>query len=89
MNDIFVNGFNQLTQANSTLDPEWPACLGCAVVERSLAKVGMTRTKQCDRCFEKYCWDGTVYDGPTGIVDLPLLLDPMLSFAGWSETHEF
>lgn len=89
IDDIFVNGFNQLTQGNGTLDEEWPACLGCAVIDRSLDKVGMTRTKQCESCFEKYCWDGTVYEGEVGVVDLPLVLDPSLSFAEWSETHDF
>jgi lysophospholipase len=89
MNDIFENGFNQITQGNSTLDPEWPQCLGCAVVERSLAKVGMSRTKQCESCFQKYCWDGTVYEGEVGVVDLPLVLDPSLSFAEWNKTHDF
>jgi lysophospholipase len=89
IDDIFENGFNQITQGNGTLDEEWPACLGCAVIDRSLEKVGMTRTKQCESCFEKYCWDGTVYEGPVGVVDLPLVLDPSLSFAEWIETHNF
>jgi hypothetical protein len=43
MDDIFLNGFNQLTQGNGTLDHEWPICLGCAAIERSLEKVGMER----------------------------------------------
>lgn len=87
--DILLNGLNQVTQGNGTIDEEWPACLGCAVIDRSLAKVNMSRTAQCESCFEKYCWDGTVYDGEVGIVDLPLLLDPTLSFAEWNMTHDF
>ena len=89
IDDIFENGFNQLTQGNGTLDKEWPACLGCAVIDRSLEKVGMTRTKQCESCLEKYCWDGKVYKGKVGVVDIPLVLDPSLSFAVWNETHDF
>jgi lysophospholipase len=89
MHEIYTNGFNQVTQGNGTLDKEWPACLGCAAIDRSLAKVGMSRTAQCDQCFEKYCWDGTVYDGEVGIVDLSLVLDPSLSFAEWLTTNPF
>jgi len=58
-------------------------------VERSLTKVGLKRTKQCESCFEKYCWDGKVYEGDVGVVDLSLALDPGVSFAEWNKTHDF
>ena len=89
MDDIFDNGFAQMTQGNGTLDHEWAACLGCAVIDRSLEKVGMERTKQCESCLQRYCWDGKVYEGEVGVVDLPLLLDPGVSFAEWNMTHDF
>ena len=38
MNDIFINSFNLVTPGNGTLDKEWPICLGCAAIERSLEK---------------------------------------------------
>lgn len=103
LNDIFVNSFNQLTQGNGTLDVEWAQCLGCATVDRSVARVGMQRTKQCQSCMERYCWDGiSVPDkvaGPPGGTyeatdhawanDLEMLLQPGISWAEWNATHEY
>jgi lysophospholipase len=87
MNDIFVNGFNQLTQGNGILDQEWPICLGCAAIERSLEKAGMETPEQCKRCFKRYCWDGNSVDVATGIVDLSLVLDPGLGYVQWLDEH--
>lgn len=89
MNDIFVNGFNLVTQVNGTLDKDWPVCLGCAAVETSLKRVGMDTPRQCRRCFEKYCWDGKSDDRETGIVDLKLVLDPKLGYAQWLDEHPY
>ena len=86
MYEIFDNGFNAFTQGNGTLDSEWPECLGCAVVERSLEKVGLRRTKQCEKCFERYCWDGTYDDRVPEILDPSLPLVPGLSYAEWNAT---
>jgi lysophospholipase len=87
MDDIFTNGFAQLTQGNGTLDHEWPVCLGCAAIERSLEKVGMKRPEQCNKCFKKYCWDGNSVDYEVGIVDPTLVLNHKLGYAEWLETH--
>jgi lysophospholipase len=87
MNDIFVNGFNQLTQGNGTLDKEWPVCLGCAAIERSLEKAGMETPEQCKACFKRYCWNGNSIDTVGGIVDLSLVLDPSLGYQEWLEEH--
>jgi lysophospholipase len=89
MNDIFVNGFNQLTQGNGTLDQEWPICLGCAAIERSLERAGMETPEQCRRCFKRYCWDGNSVDIETGIVDLSLVLDPGLGYVQWLDEHPY
>ena len=86
MYEIFDNSFNAFTQGNGTLDHEWSACLGCAVVERSLEKLGMRRTRQCERCFKKHCWDGTYDEREPGILDPSLPLAPGLSFAEWNAT---
>lgn len=86
MYEIFDNSFNAFTQGNGMLDDEWSACLGCAVVERSLEKLGMRRTRQCERCFKKHCWDGTYDDREPGTLDPSLLLAPGLSFAEWNAT---
>jgi len=90
VNELFENSFNQITQGNGTLDAEWPVCLGCAAIERSLAKVGLNRTAQCQRCFDRYCWDGTAEEEwGNVVVDPPLVLDPELSFAEWKKTNPF
>ncbi|KUJ11335.1 FabD/lysophospholipase-like protein [Mollisia scopiformis] len=85
-NEIFVNSFNQITQGNGTLDSEWTTCLGCAVIDRSLSALGMPRTRQCEKCMDKYCWDGTVDDVEPEIMDPPLMLYPNISFAEWNAT---
>ncbi len=100
MNEIFVNSFNILTQGNLTLDGEWAQCLGCAAIDRSAARIGMQRTLQCERCMERYCWDGVSEPdkiaGPEGgrypvseIVDLEMVLNPDVSFAEWNATNPF
>jgi len=90
MDDIFLNGFNQLTQGNGTLDHEWPICLGCAAIERSLEKAGMDTPEQCRRCFKKYCWDGNVMDEKeVGVVNPTLVLDHKLGYLEWLAEHEY
>jgi lysophospholipase len=56
------NGYHVTTRENSTLDEEWPACLGCAIIQREVERRGQEPTEQCRRCFERYCWDGAVAD---------------------------
>ena len=87
--DIMVNSFDIVTQGNGTLDAEWPACLGCAAIDRSLVRVGMQRTKQCEACMKKYCWDGTEDDVAPGVVDPSLALQPDLGFVEWRMSHDF
>lgn len=47
--------------ANSsmTTDPEWPACLACAVVDRARERAGEARSGVCESCFARYCWSGS------------------------------
>ena len=89
VNQIYVNSFNLLTQGNGTLSSDWVSCIGCAVIDRSLSKVGMERTEQCEACFANHCWDGVEDNSPVGVVDLPLALDPGLSFEVWNQTNPF
>jgi lysophospholipase len=86
MSVILTNGFNYVTQGNSTLDKEWPECLGCAAIDRSLTKVGMERTEQCQRCMTRYCWDGVEDNSNPGVLDLSLRLKPDLSYAEWNKS---
>ena len=52
--DIATQGY----PANSgvTSDPEWPACLACAVVDRARYRANETRSGVCVTCFARYCW---------------------------------
>ncbi|KAH7909777.1 lysophospholipase catalytic domain-containing protein [Hygrophoropsis aurantiaca] len=46
---------------NSTavIDPEWPACLACAIVDRARNRTGTARSGICATCMDRYCWDGS------------------------------
>lgn len=58
--DLMIeNGYNVATQGNGTLDSNWAACVGCAIVHREQERQGATQTAQCQKCFTDYCWDGT------------------------------
>lgn len=41
-NGIVLNGYNVATMANGSRDAEWPACVGCAILSRSLERTGRT-----------------------------------------------
>lgn len=56
---MILNGYNLATQGNGTLDAEWPACVGCAILSRSLDRTGTEVPDVCNQCFQRYCWDGT------------------------------
>lgn len=84
-----MNSFDIVTQANGSWDGEWAECMGCAAVERSLARVGMERTRQCQRCFERYCWDGTLDERDPGVLDPTLVLDPGVKFGLWNATNPY
>ncbi|EME48389.1 hypothetical protein DOTSEDRAFT_141428 [Dothistroma septosporum NZE10] len=61
---MVLNGYNLATQGNSTLDAEWPACVGCAILSRSFDRTNTDVPEICTRCFSRYCWDGTVDSTP-------------------------
>ena len=44
-------------------DPEWPACLACAVADRARARSGTSRSGVCVGCFERYCWNAGAATG--------------------------
>lgn len=58
-NAIVMNGYNGATQGNGTLDSQWPTCVGCAILSRSLNRTNTAVPEVCTQCFEKYCWNGT------------------------------
>ncbi|KAK6538524.1 Lysophospholipase 1 [Orbilia ellipsospora] len=53
------NGYMAATQGNGVIDPEWPACVGCALIHREVERKGMPVTEQCQQCLKRYCWDGS------------------------------
>ncbi|KAF9226992.1 hypothetical protein BS17DRAFT_697035 [Gyrodon lividus] len=60
---IATQGFPATT--STPTDPEWPACLACAVVDRARERAGETRSGVCESCFARYCWDGSTLDVST------------------------
>jgi lysophospholipase len=59
---MIENGYNVATQANGTAKgaSNWPTCVACAMLSRSLDRNGETVPKACQDCFKQYCWNGTV-----------------------------
>lgn len=58
---IVLNGYNVATMGNATVDgaSNWPTCVGCAVLSRSLDRAGIEVPQVCTECFRDYCWNGT------------------------------
>lgn len=63
-NVVIENGYDVATQGNGTRDAEWPACVGCAVLKRSLNRTNTPVPDICNRCFDRYCWNGTLAEQP-------------------------
>ncbi|WYZ44069.1 hypothetical protein EsH8_VII_000505 [Colletotrichum jinshuiense] len=57
---IIQNGYDSATQGNATLDAQWPACVACAVLSRSMARAREQAPAACTACFQRYCWNGTL-----------------------------
>ena len=57
-NAILENGYQGATQGNGTADPNWHACVACAVLSRSLERTNTPVPDTCKQCFSRYCWDG-------------------------------
>ncbi|RFU81470.1 lysophospholipase [Trichoderma arundinaceum] len=58
-NQIIQNGYNAATMGNGTVDSNWSACVGCAILARSLVRTRTRIPAKCTDCFERYCWNGT------------------------------
>jgi len=59
-NLIIQNGYNVATRGNGTIDGEWTACIGCAILARSFWKTKTVTPSTCLNCFSRYCWNGTM-----------------------------
>jgi lysophospholipase len=73
-NSIIHNGYDVVTRGNSSLDSQWPACVGCAILSRSFNRTGETVPEICDQCFTRYCWNGTINS------TVPNLYEPLVVF---------
>ncbi|ODV68728.1 phospholipase B [Hyphopichia burtonii NRRL Y-1933] len=56
------NGIDVTSRLNHTLDSEWQACVGCALIRREQERQGIKQSEQCERCFADYCWDGSTFE---------------------------
>jgi lysophospholipase len=59
-NAIITNGWDVVTQANATRDSNWPVCVGCAMLSRSFERTKTPVPDACNKCFQQYCWNGTL-----------------------------
>ncbi|KDQ63931.1 hypothetical protein JAAARDRAFT_201409 [Jaapia argillacea MUCL 33604] len=81
---VLAQAFDIATQgipSDYTKDPEYPACLACAVVDRVRAREGIERSGVCSSCFAKYCWNGTqvAVSTTSGAVGTSLTLSSMIA----------
>ncbi|KZO93396.1 FabD/lysophospholipase-like protein [Calocera viscosa TUFC12733] len=89
--EVLLNSFNIVSQGNGTLNSDFPECLGCAVIQRSIERLGWNTTAQCQACFSKYCWD-EVDDtklNPGLNPFNPEMSLPPTTFAVWNQTHNY
>ncbi|KAJ5890399.1 uncharacterized protein N7473_006627 [Penicillium subrubescens] len=63
---IIENGYDVATLGNATTDPNWPMCLGCAILSRSLERTNTAVPESCTACFQQYCWNGTTNSSDPG-----------------------
>jgi lysophospholipase len=57
---IILNGYDVATMANGTTDSSWPMCVGCAILSRSFHRTGTAVPDACTKCFNSFCWNGTL-----------------------------
>lgn len=86
---IIRNGYNVVTVGNGTEDSDWPACVGCAILARSLVRTGTDVPSKCVDCFERYCWNGTVNSTTPNTYEPELMMSPgAICSASWLRTVE-
>jgi lysophospholipase len=74
-NVIIENGYDAATMGNGTVNAEWPACVGCAIISRSLERTGSQVPELCAQCFRDFCWDGTLNSTMPANYNPPLKLE--------------
>lgn len=91
---VMENQFNMATYGNASGNgtvegaTNWPACLACAVIKRSLTRVGMALPEICETCFSQHCWNGQEDDAVVSqaVQDHKPLLNPGLTYEDWNQT---
>ncbi|KAI5961613.1 plb1 [Candida pseudojiufengensis] len=58
------NGYEVMSRGNTTEDEDWIKCVGCAIIRRQQERLGEKQSEECSKCFEEYCWTGTIEEGP-------------------------
>lgn len=66
-NKMIQNGYDFSTGKNGTVDPLWPACMGCATLSRSMTRTKAPIPAACQKCFSSYCWNGTLDQTPVKV----------------------
>ncbi|KAH3672807.1 hypothetical protein WICMUC_004029 [Wickerhamomyces mucosus] len=57
---IVQNGFEVSSRYNLTIDSDWQKCVSCAIIQRELENTKQEQPAECQQCFDKYCWDGSL-----------------------------
>lgn len=72
-NSIITNGYNVATMGNGTISDEsaaqWPACVACAILSRSLERAGTPLSPTCRTCMDRHCWNGQTDTTPVESYD--------------------
>ena len=85
-NKIIQNGYDVVTMGNASVDPQWPACLGCAILSRSFGRTKTAPPPVCVGCFERYCWNGTVNSTAPPVFEPAQIIVPESAGERLSET---
>ncbi|CCH58899.1 hypothetical protein TBLA_0B00550 [Henningerozyma blattae CBS 6284] len=80
---VVQNGFEAATMNNLTDDSQFKACIACAVIRRQQEKNGYNLPLECEGCFSRYCWNGTIANQT---VNIPINTTAMSSFSTKSVT---
>lgn len=61
---MIQNGFDVASRLNGTIDASWNTCVACAMVRRAEERLGKEQSEECQKCFQEYCWDGSLHEEP-------------------------
>lgn len=78
MLEMVQNGYHIATCGAGQADPEWPVCLACAITQRSRERKDEQLSPRCERCFNKYCWDGTLEPNPEKALQIKTRSRPLV-----------